>query len=99
LAFYSDSDWAGDVEKCISVTEFIINLLRVLICWRSKGRKEVTMSEALKEIGFIFYMLRDMGIPLKLPIMVRTDNVGAMFMARNSILVLELDTLILGIII
>ena len=94
LVCYSDSDWAGDPENRISVTGFIIYLLGAPICWRSKGQKGVTlssreaeyvaMSEAVKEIRFIFYLLKGMGVEVKLPIIVRCDNVGAIFMAENS---------------
>jgi hypothetical protein len=62
LISYRDSDWAGNIETRISVTDFIINL-GAPICWRSKGQKGVTlssgeaeyiaMSEAVKEICFI----------------------------------------------
>jgi hypothetical protein len=44
----------------------------------------VVMSEAVKEVKFIYYLLRDIGIEVKLPIIVKTDNVGAMIMAQNS---------------
>jgi hypothetical protein len=37
LVSYSDIDWAGNPETRISVTGFIIYLLGVPICWRSKG--------------------------------------------------------------
>ena len=94
MVSYSDSDWAGDPDSCISVTEFVIYLLGVPICWRSKGQKGVTlssseaeyvaMSEAVKEIRFIYYLLSGMGVQLKLPIVVRCNNVGAIFMAKNS---------------
>jgi hypothetical protein len=63
LVIYSDSDWATDIENQIIVTGFIIFLLGVPICWRSKGQKELTlsnseaeymvMSEAVKEICFL----------------------------------------------
>jgi hypothetical protein len=42
------------------------------------------MSEVVKEISFIIYLLRSMLIELKLPITMRCDNVGAIFMAENS---------------
>jgi hypothetical protein len=67
LVVYSDSDWARDVENYISVNGFIISFLRVPICWRSKGKKGVTLSsskveylamlKAVKEIRFIFFFL------------------------------------------
>jgi hypothetical protein len=70
-----------------------VYLLGVPICWRSKAQKGVTlsssdaeyvaMSEAVKEIRFIFFLLRSMFIKVNLPIMVRWDNVGAIFMAEN----------------
>jgi hypothetical protein len=68
--------------------------MNVPVCWWSKSQKGVTlssteaesvaMSEAVKDIKFIYYLLRDIGIEVELPIIVKTDNVGAMFMAQNS---------------
>jgi hypothetical protein len=90
---YSDSDWAGDSENRISITGFIIYLLGTPICWRSKGQKGVTlssseaeyvaMSEAVKEIRFVYYPVVSLGISVKLPMIVITDNIGAIFMAEN----------------
>jgi hypothetical protein len=94
LISYCDSDWDGDAETRITVTGFIIYLLGVPICWRSKGQKGVTISssqggyvaisEAFKEIRFIYYLLGSIGMNIKLPVIVRSDNVGAIFMAKNS---------------
>jgi hypothetical protein len=94
LVSYCDSDWAGDAETRISVTGYIIYLLGAPICWRSKGQKSVTLStseakyvaipEAFKKIRFIYYLLDSIGIKVELPIVVRFDNVGAIFMAENS---------------
>jgi hypothetical protein len=68
--------------------------LGVPICWRSKGQKGVTlssieaeyvgMSEAVKEIRFVYYLLKSLGILVNLPIVVRLDNIGAIFMAENA---------------
>ena len=95
LKVFCDSDWAGDPETRISVTGFIVYLLNVPVCWRSKAQKGVTLSsseaeyvaisEATKEIKFIFYLLRDIGIEVELPIIVKTDNIGAIFMSRKRI--------------
>jgi hypothetical protein len=94
LEVYSDIDWAGYVENRIIVTGFIIYLLRAPICSRSKGQKGATLSsseteyvgmlEAVKEVRFIFYLSRDLGISVKLLIMGRTENIGTMFMAENA---------------
>jgi hypothetical protein len=40
----------------------------------------VAMSEVVKEVKLIYYLLCDIGIEVELPIF----NVGAMFMAQNS---------------
>jgi hypothetical protein len=94
LRVFCDSDRAGDSETRISVTGFILYLMNVPVCWRSKSQKGVTlssseaeyvaMSEAVKEVKFIYYLLRDIGIEVELPIIVKNDNGGAMFMTQNS---------------
>jgi hypothetical protein len=91
---YIDSDWAGNPENRISVTGYINYLLGAPICLRSKGQKGVTMSsseaeyvamlEAVKEIRFTYLLLKGMGVGAKLPIVVRCDNFGAIFMAETS---------------
>jgi hypothetical protein len=95
LHVFCDSDWAGDSEKRISVTGFIVYLMNVPVCWISKAQRGVTLSsseakyvaisEAVKEIKFIYYFLRKIGIEVNLLFTVKTDNVGAMFMAQNAL--------------
>jgi hypothetical protein len=95
LKVFCDSDWAGDPETRVSVTGFIIYLLDVPVCWRSKSQKVVTLlsteveyvaiSEAVKEVNFIYYLLCDFHIKVSLPIIIKTDNIGAIFMAENSL--------------
>jgi hypothetical protein len=94
LVSYCNSNWAGDAETRKSVTGLIIYLLGVPICWRSKGQKVIYLSsyeaeyvansEAVKEIRFIHYFLGSIGMNVKLPIVARCENVGAIFMAKNS---------------
>jgi hypothetical protein len=38
-----DSDWSGDPEIRISVTGFIVYLMNVPVCWRSKAQRGVTL--------------------------------------------------------
>jgi hypothetical protein len=76
------------------VTGFIIYLFNILICWRSKSQKEVTLSsteakyvsisKAVKELKFIYYLLSDLHIKVNLPMVVKTDNIGAIFMSENA---------------
>ena len=93
LIMFTDSDFAGDKDSRISVTGFILYLCGVAISWKSKGQKSVTLSsskaefvalsEGAKDIKFVVQILLSMGIPVKLPVVVRVDNVGAIFMAEN----------------
>jgi len=60
---FSNSDYAGDSDTQVSVTGYCIFLLGVLIIWKSKSQKSVTLLlseaefvallEAIKEIKFI----------------------------------------------
>jgi hypothetical protein len=43
----------------------------------------MALSEATKEIRFVYELLTLMGIKVKLPIICRVDNIGAIFMAEN----------------
>ena len=60
--------------------------MNVPVCWRSKAQKGVTlssteaeyvaMSEAVKEIKFIYFLLRDVGIEVELPIFSENRQCG-----------------------
>jgi hypothetical protein len=90
---FSNSNYAGDLETRISIAGFIFYPLGVPISWKSKGQKGVTLSsskakfvalsEAAKEVKFVFQVLRSMGVKVNLPIIVHVDNVGAIFIGRN----------------
>jgi hypothetical protein len=93
LKIFCDSDWAGDPETRVSVTEFIIYLLNLPICCHSKSQKGVTVlsteaeyaiSEAVKEVKFVYYLLCDLHIKVNLPIVIKTDNIGAIFLSKNA---------------
>jgi hypothetical protein len=95
LKIFCDSDWAGDPKTRVSVTGFIIYLLRISICWRSTSQKGVTLSsteakyiaisEAVKELKFIYYLLSDLHIKVNLPIVVKMDSIGAIYMSKNAL--------------
>ena len=44
----------------------------------------VAVSEVVKEINFLYQMLRSIEIKVPLPIKVQVDNVGAIWLANNS---------------
>lgn len=93
MTIYTDSDWAGDKDSRRSVSGFILYLMNVPILWRSRQQKSVTLSsteaeyvslsEAAKEIRFVYYIMVSMGLRVRLPIVVQVDNVGAIFMSEN----------------
>jgi len=94
MTMYSDSDYASDKETRVSVTGYILFLMGVPIVWKSKAQRSVTLSsseaeyvalsEAAKEVKFVYQLLTSIGIKVKLPITIRVDNVGAIFMAENN---------------
>jgi hypothetical protein len=95
LKIFCNSNWAGDSETRVSVTGFIIYLLNIPIFWHSKSQKGVILlsteakyvaiSKAVKELKFIYYLLGDLHIKVNLPIVVTTDNIGAIFMSENAL--------------
>jgi hypothetical protein len=44
----------------------------------------VAISEAVKEVKFIYYLLCGFHIKVNLHIIIKTDKIGAIFMAKNS---------------
>jgi hypothetical protein len=49
----------------------------------SSEAEYVAISEAVKEIKFIYYLLREVGIEVNLLITVKTDNVHLMIMEQT----------------
>jgi hypothetical protein len=60
----------------------LINEKDHLISYQNRNIKTV-ISEAAKEIRFIYYLLESIAVKIELPIVVRCDNAGAIFMAAN----------------
>jgi len=93
MTIFCNNDYAGDLDTRISVTGYCIFLMGVPISWRSRRQHSVTLSsseaefvalsKAAKEIKFIVQVLLSISIPVKLPVIVCIDNVGAIFLAEN----------------
>jgi len=93
LEVYSDSDWAGDPNDQKSVGCHIIFLNGVPIAWTSRSQKVASLSsseaefyacaEAVREAPFVAQILLFLGIPVKTPVNVWIDNVGAIFMIEH----------------
>ena len=90
---FSNSEYSGDPVSRRSISGFILYVLGVPVSWQSKLQKCVSLSsseaeyialsEAVEEVMFVVQLLRSMKILVKYPVMVREDNVGAIFMASN----------------
>ena len=73
---------------------YIIYFCGIAVAWKSKSMKSVVLStteaeyvavsEVVKEIKFLYQMLRSMEIKVPLPIMVQMDNVVAIWLVNNS---------------
>jgi hypothetical protein len=95
MSAYCDSDYAGDKDGRKSVSGFVIYIQGCLISWKSRKQKSVTLSsseaeyvaisEVCAEIMFLKQVLEFMEIKVKLPIIVKVDNVGAIYLANNAV--------------
>jgi hypothetical protein len=92
---YADSEFAGDTQTRVSLGGHILFVIGVpLLVWRSKAQKGVTlssteaeyvaMSEAAREVKFVVQLLLDLYIPVRLPVTIYCDNVGAIFLSGNA---------------
>ena len=89
----SDSNFAEDKETRISVFGYIVYFCGAPVAWKSKSGKSVTLSsteaeyfaisEVAKEILFIRQILESIGIKIQYPIVIKVDNIGAMFLCNN----------------
>ena len=96
LGAYSDSTYASDPDKKVSVTGFIITLEGMLLSWKSRSQKSVTLSsteaeyvavsETCQEIIAIKQIIKFLDIEIKLPIEIKVDNVGAIYLANNQMM-------------
>ena len=89
----SDSEYAGDKDTRISVYGYVVYFCGSPIAWKSKSGRSVTLSsteaeyfavsEITKEIMFIKQVIESMNIKLNYPIIIKCDNVGAIYLANN----------------
>jgi hypothetical protein len=89
----ADSEFSGDKETRISVYGYILYFCGCPVSWKSKMGRSVTLSsteaeyvsisELAKEVLFVKYLLDSMGLELKYPIIIETDNIGAIYFSNN----------------
>ena len=93
LVCFSDSNYAGDPNTHKSAAGYVLCMKEVPVCCKPKTRHGVTLSsteakwiallEVTKEIIFVPQLLESLGIKVNLPIIVRIDNIRAIFMSKN----------------
>lgn len=91
---YVDSDFAGDQDTRRSITGYLIYFCGVVIAWKSKQQGGVTLSsseaeyyaisEVATELLFVKQIAEFLRVNLQLPMIVRVDNNGAIYLANNS---------------
>ena len=54
-----------------------------VVAQSSTEAEYIALSEAAKEVKFVYQVLTSLGFKVKLPIIVRVDNLGAIFMSDN----------------
>jgi hypothetical protein len=97
LEGFSDSDWAGDLEKRCSTSGYGFRLEEndALICWKSALQKSVATStaqaelvaltEAAKEAIFLRRLLSEVGFPQQGPTTIFEDNQACIAMTVNPV--------------
>jgi len=92
---YCDSDFASNKDDRRSVTGYIVKLNGYTVAWKSKKQTSTTLSrteaeyvalsQCACEIKFMHQLLRELGITINVPIIIREDNAGAIFISGNSV--------------
>ena len=78
----------------IRCSGYVLYANGALISWKSRGQKSVTLSsceaeylaagELCTEILFVKMIIESLGMDVRLPIKVQMDNIGAIFLAKNT---------------
>ena len=93
---FVDSNFATDVNDRRSTTGYIITLGGSIISWKSKKQGSTTLSsteaeyvalsQCACELKFLVMLLKEIRKRIKLPIILREDNTGAIFLTNNDVM-------------
>ena len=94
LECFSDSDWGGNSDDRKSISGWAIYICGSLISWGSKYQQSVSTSSSMseyiaisdicKEIMFVRSLCMFIGVKVPLTIVVKVDNMGAIYMSEND---------------
>jgi hypothetical protein len=80
----SDSDWAGDKKKIIAAFQVISYMWKSRFQKLSSSKAEYfALSKAVPDVKFIVIVLQSLGIMVETQIMIKIENIDAIFMAEN----------------
>ena len=89
-----DSDYAGDPKNRKSISGYIVYVNGCPVSWRSQQQKVVSLSsckteyyaatEAAQELLYLLQLFAFLKMEVKLPMKIKCDNQGAMFIAKNE---------------
>lgn len=92
---YTDEDWGRCVFSRNSITGYCIFLGNSLVPWKTKKQKTTSrssaeseycaMSETTAELVWIAGILRDLQVPISLPVTQHCDNKAAQYIAANPV--------------
>eukprot|EP00253_Pinus_taeda_P032051 PITA_32051 len=95
LSGYTDSDWAGSVDRCKSTAGYVFSLGSGVVTWTSKKQQGVALSsteaeyrgavKASCEAVWLRRMLADMHVSQTGPTPLLCDNQGVLKLAKNPV--------------
>lgn len=94
IVAYCDADWGGDLDDRKSTTGYCVFVNNNLISWNTKKQATVALSSAeaelmsvsdvVKEIMWLRFILKELGYTVVKPTIVHCDNKSAIQIARND---------------
>jgi hypothetical protein len=95
IVAYCDADWGGDRADRKSTTGYCVYLDGALVSWNVKKQATVALStaeaelmaivEVVKEVSWLSQFLDELGVCVRKPISIRSDNQAAIKMAQHDI--------------
>ena len=95
LTAYCDSDWASCPHARRSVTGYLVKFGDSLLTWKSKKQTTISKSSAeaeyrsmaaiVSELIWIIGLMKELGVNLKLPVDIYSDNKASIQIAANPV--------------
>ncbi|KAJ2934251.1 hypothetical protein H1R20_g2855, partial [Candolleomyces eurysporus] len=95
LESYTDSDYAQDPTHRLSQTGNLVLLASGAVSWKSYTQKSIAtssteaeymaLSDCAKQVIWLRILLKELGIPMQVPVPIYVDNQGAIFNASNPV--------------